>query len=163
MKAAIIDSQVTLALLAAGILLLLIIGVELYSAGAAGHNIEEMATAADAPLPAPAQSAYVPPPIDIFSEILERPLFFVNRRLPPVVERTTAPPVPLVPLRLSLEGVAITGDSRVAVLRNLANNQLLQLAEGMTHDGWLLTSVSPEGALFQRGQEVSELRLSNRK
>lgn len=63
------------------------------------------------------------------------------------------------PLLLKLEGVALIGESRVAVLRDLSNNQLLQLAEGMMHDGWTLDSVTAASASFSRGRQTSVLVL----
>ena len=51
------------------------------------------------------------------------------------------------------------GGTRVAVLRNLRNNFLLQLAEGDTHDGWTLDVVNSNSATFSRGEETTELPL----
>ena len=102
---------------------------------------------------------FTAPRLEDLGDMLDRPLFFSNRKLPepPKVEAVTvAAPMPL---RLELEGVAITSESRVAVLRDLSNNKLLQLAEGMMHDGWSLDSVTADGARFSRGQQVSELML----
>jgi hypothetical protein len=108
-------------------------------------------------LPAPPTSAYVHPHIDDFAAILKRPVFFKERNLPP--EPAARPVAAPAPIRLRLEGVAIIADSRVAVLRNLADNKLLRLAEGMSHDGWNLESVTADSAAFKRGEEVSKLSL----
>lgn len=108
--------------------------------------------------PALSASAYVHPPIDDFAAILKRPVFFKERDLPP---EPAAQPVPApAPIRLRLEGVAIAADSKVAVLRNLADNKLLQLAEGMSHDGWNLESITADSAAFKRGEEVARLSLN---
>jgi len=99
-----------------------------------------------------------PPGMAELADMLDRPLFFVDRRMPePPVDQTPAPPP--TPLRLQLEGVAMTSGASVAVLRNLADNQLVQLAEGDTHDGWTLDSVGSNSASFSRGAQVSELTL----
>ena len=45
------------------------------------------------------------------------------------------------PLHQLGSGIAIAGGSRVAVLRNLNGNSLLQLAEGESHEGWTLESI----------------------
>ena len=105
------------------------------------------------------EQEFVAPDVSVFREVLERPLFFPDRRLPPEPTPEPVATKPRLPLRLTLEGVAISSDSRVAVLRNTSNNQLLQLAEGMSHDGWLLESVSGTAVTFKRGTEVSELVL----
>jgi hypothetical protein len=51
----------------------------------------------------------------------------------------------------------LSGGTRVAVLRNLVNNGLLQLAEGESHDGWTLDTVSATSASFSRGEQKTEL------
>ena len=96
------------------------------------------------------------------ADMLDRPLFFSNRKLPVPPEVEAAPVAAPTPLRLKLEGVAIAGESRVAVLRDLSNNQLIQLAEGTMHDGWTLDAVTAGGATFSRGQQISELVLEPR-
>jgi hypothetical protein len=115
------------------------------------------AESADLELPTMSSSSYVHPHIDDFGAILERPVFFKNRKLPPKVaaEPAAAP----APIRLKLEGVAIVAEARIAVLRNLADNQLVQLAEGMSHNGWTLDAVNANSATFKRGGQVSELSL----
>ena len=90
------------------------------------------------------------------SDMLERPLFFVERRMPE--PETEAAPA-AAPLSLKLEGVALSGGARIAVLRNLQNNQLLQLEEGDRHDGWTLDSLSSTSASFSRGEQRTELPL----
>jgi len=99
-----------------------------------------------------------PPQMSQLVEMLDRPIFFVDRRMPvPPVE--TAPAPPPTPLRLKLEGIAIAGGARVAVLRNLNDNGLLQLAEGESHDGWTLDSISSTSASFSRGEQTTDLPL----
>lgn len=115
------------------------------------------ANATDVELPALTSSTYVHPHLDEFAAILERPVFFKDRKLPPkpAAEPTAAP----TPIRLKLEGIAIVADARIAVLRNLADNQLVQLSEGMSHSGWTLEAVAADRAVFRRGDQVSELSL----
>ena len=97
-----------------------------------------------------------PPVMDDLPDMLKRPLFFVARRMPG--PEAVAPPPP-TPLRLKLEGIALSGGVRVAVLRNLANNQLEQLEEGDTHDGWTLVSITANSASFSRGEQRTDLPL----
>ena len=104
-------------------------------------------------------SAYQSPAFEEFGDMLERPLFYSDRTLPEIPQPQVAQAAPPAPLQLKLEGIAISAESRVAVLRDLSNNQLLQLAEGMHHDGWTLEAVASTGARFSRGQQVSELIL----
>ena len=109
-------------------------------------------------LPENPEALFAPRPLSDFTQVLERPLLFAGRRMPPP-EIAAIKAKPRTPLRLKLEGVAISSESRVALLRNTTNNQLLQLAEGMSHDGWSLEEISAAAARFSRGDEISELLL----
>ena len=62
-------------------------------------------------------------------------------------------------LLLVLEGVAISGDSRVALLRDPRGNNLVQVAEGSVHNGWTLESLEGGKAVFRRGDDVTELSI----
>ena len=121
-------------------------------------SVDEIdAGSADVEIPTLTSSTYVHPHIDNFAAILERPVFFKDRKLPP--KPAAEPVAPRAPIRLKLEGVAIVAEARIAVLRDLADNQLVQLAEGMSHNGWTLETVAADGAIFRRGEQVSELSL----
>ena len=112
----------------------------------------------DASLPEFGSDALAPPALVDLSDMLDRPLFFNDRRMPEPPE-DTAPPPPPKPLRLKLQGVALGSGSRVAVLRNLSSNLLLQMDEGDTHDGWTLEEVTSSSARFSRGAQMTELPL----
>lgn len=117
-------------------------------AGEIGASVPEIVT----------PPAYVPPTFDTFAEVLERPLLFAERRLPQApVEKVEQ--APREPLRLWLEGVALTSASRVALLRDQRNNALVQVAEGMMHNGWTLEKVERDKAIFVRDSERTELTL----
>ena len=62
-------------------------------------------------------------------------------------------------IRLKLEGVAITPEARIAVLRDLTTKKMLHLAEGGNHNGWKLESVHADRALFKHNQQTVELEL----
>lgn len=95
-----------------------------------------------------------------FDQILARPLFFEDRRMPVIPEKVPEAER-LEPLRLTLEGVAIGGDTRVAVLVDEHERGQIRLAEGMSHNGWTLESVTSAGAEFRRGEELTRLELDN--
>jgi len=147
----------TQALAGAALVLGLVIAVQLVLPGRSYDP-----AAADLPvddsLPDFGSTPFDPPSMTDLSETLDRPLFFPDRRLPVAPARADAPSEPL---RLRLEGVAIVGDSRVALLRDTSNNQLLQLAEGMSHDGWVLEAVESGSARFARGSELTEVPLES--
>jgi hypothetical protein len=138
-------------------LLTFIIAAEWFLPDRANAVDKLSADSADVELPTLTSSTYVHPHLDEFAAILERPVFFKDRKLPPkpAAEPTAAP----TPIRLKLEGVAIVAEARIAVLRNLADNQLVQLSEGMSHNGWTLEAVAADSAVFRRGEQVSELSL----
>lgn len=149
----------TLALLVVCMVLALIVAIELaYPARVADADV---AAAERALTEAPSfdESVYLPPRMEDLAEMLDRPLIYADRRMPVVPEPTAAPVAALAPLHMKLEGVAITSEARVAVLRDLSNNQLVQLTEGMTHDGWTVDSVTATGAVFKRGAETANLPL----
>ena len=153
------DKRMTVVLAAACVALALVVVVELLNP----VKVEAVTAGTDdsgtAEVPAVSQAAYVPPRIEELGDLLERPLFFADRKMPPEIAPAAAAVPERVPLRLWLEGVAIVSDSRIAVLRDLGNNRLLQLTEGMTHDGWTLDSVTAGSARFIRDSEVAELTL----
>ena len=152
-------SRPTQLLIAANVVLSLVIAIQiLYPAKPAAAESETLQDAA-AILPEFGDVSLRPPTIANLADMLGRPLFFVDRRMPKPPE-TQVPAPPPTPLRLQLEGVALTSGASIAVLRNLADNQLLQLAEGETHDGWTLESVSSNSASFSRGTQVTELPLN---
>lgn len=107
-----------------------------------------------------ARTEFTAPDIKTFDEILERPLFREGRTPPPppAVEATAVPTRVQQP-RLLLEGVAISPEVRVAVVRDLRSNSLLQLEEGMEHQGWRVEQVTRSGATLKNGEQIHELLL----
>lgn len=104
---------------------------------------------------------YIAPDIEVFSEILDRPLF-VEGRLPPEEpenDQAATPASRPSHFNLLLEGVAITPETRVAVVREINSRKLLRLTEGMEHQGWKLEQVDKMGVTFKNNQEVRELTL----
>ena len=146
-------------LIAANVVLALIVSAELLLPAQPGTANAATAGDGNATLPDFGDTSIAAPPISQFVDMMERPLFYMDRRLPePEVE--TAPPPPPTPLRLKLEGIAIAGGSRVAVLRNLNSNGLVQLAEGEVHEGWTLDELTSTSAKFSRGgEQATELPL----
>ena len=88
-----------------------------------------------------------------FSEILARPLFTEGRLPVEEPEPELAQPQQVGLPKLKLEGVVISPESRVAVIRDLTDNSLLRLSEGMIHAGWRITRVDTTEAVFERGDE----------
>ena len=158
MKKGITLSRATRMLIGANVAMALVVSAQLLLP--AQPSIANAATAGDsqAELPDFGDTTIAAPPVSQLVDMTERPLFYIDRRMPePPAEAAAAPPTPL---RLKLEGIAIAGGSRVAVLRNLNGNGLMQLAEGETHEGWTLESISSGAATFSRdGEQRTELPL----
>jgi len=159
MKRLIPRDRMTAVLLALCGLLMMVVLAEIYIQEPANQAIDLEVANASIELPANVHSRFIPNPESNYAEILERPLLFAGRRMPHEPEVSAEPAKPKSPLRLKLEGVALSMDSRVALLRNLVDNQLLQLAEGMSHDGWILETVNATSATFKRGNDLSEILL----
>jgi hypothetical protein len=100
---------------------------------------------------------YVPAPMTSYTNVLERPLFYEDRRLPKlkeVIKEETREP-----LQLQLAGVAGSGESRIAMLRDTRNNAVIQMLEGMVHRGWTLDRIESSRAVFVYESDIEELML----
>ena len=157
MKMFSIGNHLTLYLLLTCVLLASILAIE-------SHNLVQTHVGNQAetqPAVNPVERAdFTAPAIAAFSEITERPLFNEGREPPP--ESAKAGVAAPVSLRLHLEGVAITPEAKIAVVRDLRNNKMLHLTTGMEHQGWELTSVTDTVATFKRGEQSHELTLKNK-
>jgi hypothetical protein len=151
-------SRQTQLLIGANLMLALIVSAEMLLPARSGTADAAVTDDGNVALPEFGDTTIVAPPISQLVDMMERPLFYIARRMPEAeVEKVAAPPPR--PLKLKLEGIAISGGSRVAVLRNLNGNGLVQLGEGDTHDGWTLDSLTSTSASFIRGEQTNELLL----
>lgn len=148
----------TQALLATSLLLALIVAMQLLFPARPSVDGSVAMPDDEASLPEFGSAALNPPMLADLSDMQDRPLFYIGRRMP-VPPKVETPPPPPTPLRLKLQGVALAGGTRVAVLRNLSSNLLLQLSEGDTHDGWTLDTVNSNSAIFSRDEQTTELLL----
>ena len=151
-------SRYTLALLAANTVVGLNVALQRFFPAAPSADEGAVLPDAETSLPEFGGEALNQPALADLDDMLERPLFYDARRMPEPPKVETPPPPPK-PLMLKLQGIALAGGSRVAVLRNTSNNLILQLVEGETHDGWVLEEVTSTMARFSRGSETTELPL----
>lgn len=157
MKSRFIPGRSTQLLIAAILTMTLIIIVEILFPAGPNLAAAEASDSESMALPSFDREALSPPALGALTDMAARPLFFTERRMPE--PEKAEPPPPPTPLRLRLIGVAISGGSKVVLVRNLVNNQLLQLAEGDTHDGWTMDSLGAQSATFSRGAQTTELPL----
>lgn len=95
-----------------------------------------------------------------YAAIVERPLFFPDRRLPvlevAVVDAEAPPPPPepepVEPLKAAIAGVVITPEVRLAMVADEEAGKTVILREGMALEGvqaaWRLTDITPRGVAF---------------
>ena len=150
-------SRSTQALFAGNAFLVFLVALQMLSPASPAADAADVPPEGEATMPEFGDVSLSPPALSALSDMVERPLFLSTRRMPEPEE--AAPPPPPKPIRLKLVGVALAGGSRVALLRNLVNNQLIHLAEGETHDGWSLDTVGAQSASFSRGPQTTELPL----
>jgi len=136
-------------------LLLLIIAIELVVSRQGAEAQETATKKVAASRPSLRNLTYNPPAVYEFDEIVDRHLFMADRR--PAKE--SAPEIAAAPIRLRLEGVAMISGAKVAVVRDMSNDQLLRLSEGMSHRDWIVESVDAVGATFTRDEESVRLLL----
>ncbi len=129
-------------------------------------NLEQQGSFKTAnPLPAESveldlqQDVFIPPTRSALNEILERPLFTEDRTPPEVPDAAakSGQAAKSVDLRLRLEGIVITPEKRMVLVRDLGSNEFLKLPEGITHQGWLIDGIKPGRAVFKRGDQSHEL------
>lgn len=156
-------SGVTLLLLAASILLGGLFQLQWRQSPNGSEGPQDKPVSADPQAKQGAQSPAVQPfvalPIRSFAEITERPLFTEGRLPPepPAEEKAQAAAAP--PPDLKLEGVAITSNSRTAVITDMRTNELLRLSEGMSHADWKVESVNKASVTIKRGEQEIVLKL----
>jgi hypothetical protein len=152
-------SRPTQLLIAANAVFAVMVSAELLLPAQPGAANAATARNGDAALPEFGDTTIAAAPMTQFVDMMERPLFLPDRRMPqPKVEQSQ--PIPTKPLGLKLEGIALSGGSRVAVLRNLNGNGLVQLVEGDSYEGWTLDALTSTSAMFSRnGEQGTELLL----
>lgn len=86
--------------------------------------------------------------------LIERPLFTPTRRPPPPPEEATEEPEeveeeePPPELDVTLRSIVMEPDSARIWVQPAGEERRVQLREGDTFDGWTLTSVKPDAAVF---------------
>ncbi len=152
-------SRPTQLLIAANLVLAIAVSAEVLSPAQPASALAAVANGDPVSLPEFTNTTIDAPSLSQLVDLLERPVFYPDRRMPEL-EVQQAPAPPPAPLRLKLEGIAIAGGSRVAVLRNLSGPGLMQLVEGESHQGWTLDALTSTSARFSRDDgQTSELLL----
>jgi general secretion pathway protein N len=98
------------------------------------------------------------PPLEAFSEVVERNLFERSRRASG--ERTEEAGAPAhEPVALTLTGVVITPQTRLALLSDNTPDNVIRLRPGESLGQWVLVEVRRNGVTLRKGTELRELPL----
>ena len=113
--------------------------------------------AGDDVAPLPEAASFEMPPLEAFSIVAERPLFSPTRRPP---EGEVAAAAPRQMLDLTLIGVVLTAEERLAIVTPAGQGNAVRLGVGDSIQGWTLVAVEPERATFERDGEEETLFLA---
>jgi len=99
-----------------------------------------------------------------YHAVQERPLLNEDRKPTPVDDSAVATEVPQVPLNVTLTGVIITPQVKLAMLRDNVKGDALSLREGMPLPGdqavWTVVEIQPRKVVLKSGNnETNELPL----
>lgn len=106
-------------------------------------------------------------PLETFDVVDERPLFIEGRRPPPdepaQPQRAPPPPPPPPPKRppprLSLSGIMIIENERLALLRNPPKEGPSKLRKGDEFQGWVVDEIQADRLFLRQGGEREEVKL----
>lgn len=150
--------------------LLLLLGIVLIAVVIAEVRLMSYGVALTKPVPdptrlaAPAEVMFSLPPLEAFSEFVERPLFLANRRLrDPEVESTAQPEStpPADTASLTLNAVVIDGDDRFVLIRDRSTGGLLSVHVGESVLGWVVTEIQGDSVVLNKQDQTEVLRLRN--
>jgi hypothetical protein len=121
-----------------------------------------------APAAAPAEAAaldppqpYLPPPLESYGGIADRPLFSSSRRPPPA--GGTAAAGKSGHDSLMLAGVILTTSKRLAMLETKrANGGVVVVREGQVVEGWSVETIAADRVVISNNGEVVELLLDDK-
>lgn len=111
------------------------------------------------------------PVISEFSEMIERPLFFEDRKPFVYIELEQAAPVTKRQQKkillsqnqqYSLSAVMIKPDKQIAIIQSGKNKTLQRLTLGESIDNWVLEKIEPHSVLLKNGNETKHLELEIR-
>lgn len=129
------------------------------AARAAGLAVAAVLVAAS---PALGQSAGRPlfelPPIESFSETVERPLFLPDRR-PPAIEETQEGADDVESGLFTLVGIIVSPTQRIALVKVRGSQTVLQLSEGQQANGWTVLQIRPEEVIFESNDKTETIEL----
>ncbi len=112
----------------------------------------------DIALAEPSRAAASLPPLENFSEIVDRPLFIPSRR-PIQADDGAVAGSGVTRNQFILVGVVIAAEERMAVMQRRAARDILRVVEGQQIDGWTVESITPEGVRLRHDDLIEEITL----
>ena len=109
----------------------------------------------ETPPAAEAAASFSLPPLQSFAVVSERPLFSPSRQPAPASNSESDAWSSFV-----LAGIVISPDLREAMVFHNQPPALVNLQEGDAIDGWTVTSIFPDRAVFRNGTAEHELKLN---
>lgn len=118
------------------------------------------------------------PPLETFSETLNRPLFTATRRPPSPLTSLhgqAAAPGPATPERTGpkgerlllgtylLNGIVVAADRKIVMLKHVGSGKTLRVGEGETLDDWTVASVTADQVTLRRGDREEKMSIRERK
>lgn len=98
------------------------------------------------------------PPIESFSETVERPLFLPDRR-PPAIEETQEEAEDVESGLFTLLGIIVSPTQRIALVKVRGSQAVLQLSEGQQANGWTVLQIRPEEVIFESNDKTETIEL----
>ena len=132
-----------------------------------GPADDERATSAPAGAAAGSETtdqAFVMKPAEDFADIADRPLFNRSRRPAPPDETKAAAGAAAAgevaaAAKIALNGVLLTGQRRVALLRFDNDPKVMHVAEGQEAGGWRIEKIIADRVVVRRNGQASEIIL----
>ncbi|MDH3737771.1 MAG: hypothetical protein OER92_01160 [Alphaproteobacteria bacterium] len=98
------------------------------------------------------------PPIETYSETIERPLFLPDRRPPAIGEEQQE--VEAVESGLfTLLGIIVSPTQRIALVKVRGTQSVLQLTEGQQANGWTVQQIHPGEVIFESKDKTETIEL----
>jgi len=129
------------------------------------------------PFLAPSAADLALPPLESFSETLNRPLFTATRRPPSPLaalqgQQAAAPAQPertgprgekLVLGTYLLNGIVVTPEQKIVLLKHAVSGKAVKVSEGEALDDWTVATVAPEYVILRRGDREERVSIRERK
>ncbi|MGH8644597.1 MAG: hypothetical protein ACREX4_09125, partial [Gammaproteobacteria bacterium] len=141
-------------------LLAAVIGLEVFL----GRDDRPLETAkagsAEPPLKAVDRSIEFPP-VDRYSEFVERPLFSNTRRAfkPSDTPLDRSGAITAFNIDLELSGITLSGTHKLALIKTKRDNAQHRIGQGEEFRGWTLEEVLGDKVVMQNGAQTQELAL----